>query len=61
MTCDRNMCYQQEYNDGGCNTCPCDDKQSMINQEIIEQLKSLKCHCEDFRDDDSVWSKDYEE
>lgn len=33
----------------------------MTNQEIIEQLKSLKSHCEDFRDgDDSVWAKDVE-
>lgn len=33
----------------------------MTNQEIIEQLKSLKCHCEDFRDnEDCVWSKDVE-
>ena len=33
----------------------------MTNQEIIEQLKSLKSHCEDFRDDeDCVWSKDVE-
>lgn len=33
----------------------------MTNQEIIEQLKSLKSHCEDFRDEeDCVWSKDVE-
>lgn len=33
----------------------------MIKQEIIEQLKSLKSHCEDFRDgEDSVWAKDVE-
>ena len=33
----------------------------MINKEIIEQLKSLKIHCEDFRDGEScVWSKDVE-
>ena len=33
----------------------------MIKQEIIEQLKSLKIHCEDFRDgEDSVWAKDVE-
>lgn len=22
MACERNICYQQEYN-GGCDTCPC--------------------------------------
>ena len=22
MNCERNICYQQEYN-GGCDTCPC--------------------------------------
>lgn len=33
----------------------------MTKQEIIEQLKSLKSHCEDFRDgEDSVWAKDVE-
>lgn len=33
----------------------------MTNQEIIEQLKSLKSHCEDFRNDEyCVWSKDVE-
>lgn len=32
----------------------------MTEREIIEQLKSLKCHCEDFRNEDSVWSKDVE-
>lgn len=33
----------------------------MTNQEIIEQLESLKIHCEDFRDnEDCVWSKDVE-
>lgn len=33
----------------------------MTNKEIIEQLKSLKSHCEDFRDgEDSVWAKDVE-
>ena len=33
----------------------------MTNQEIIEQLESLKIHCEDFRDgEDSVWAKDVE-
>ena len=33
----------------------------MTEREIIEQLKSLKSHCEDFRDEeDSVWAKDVE-
>ena len=33
----------------------------MINQEIIEQLESLKSHCEDFREDEEcVWAKDVE-
>lgn len=33
----------------------------MTEREIIEQLKSLKSHCEDFRDgEDSVWAKDIE-
>ncbi|MDO4486050.1 MAG: hypothetical protein Q4C46_05570 [Bacillota bacterium] len=33
----------------------------MTNKEIIEQLKSLKSHCEDFREDEeSVWAKDVE-
>lgn len=33
----------------------------MTNQEIIEQLKSLKSHCEDFREDgECVWDKDVE-
>ena len=33
----------------------------MTKQEIIEQLKSLKNHCEDFKDgEDSVWAKDVE-
>lgn len=59
MTCDRNICYEQDYN-GGCDTCPCNDKQSMTNKEIIEQLESLKCHCKDFMEEDSVWSKDVE-
>lgn len=59
MTCDRNICYEQDYN-GGCDTCPCSDKQSMTNKEIIEQLESLKCHCKDFMEEDSVWSKDVE-
>ena len=69
MICERNICYQQEYN-GGCDTCPCNDEQqeckeengqSMTDQEIVEQLKSLKSHCEDFRDDEGcVWDKDVE-
>lgn len=69
MNCERNICYQQDYN-GGCDTCPCNDElqgcneengQSMTTKEIIEQLKSLKSHCEDFREDeDSVWAKDVE-
>lgn len=33
----------------------------MTNQEIIEQLKSLKSHCEAFKnEEDCVWSKDVE-
>lgn len=33
----------------------------MTNQEIIEQLESLKSHCEDFKnEEDCVWSKDVE-
>lgn len=68
MNCERNICYQQDYN-GGCDACPCNDKlqeckdengQSMTTKEIIEQLKSLKNHCEDFREEGSVWSKDVE-
>lgn len=38
MNCDRNICYQQDYN-GGCDTCPCYDKQSMTNKEAIETIK----------------------
>ena len=37
MTCDRNMCYQQEYNDGGCDTCLCDDERQeykKLNEQI---------------------------
>lgn len=31
----------------------------MTNQEIIEQLESLKSHCEDFREDEEcIWAKD---
>lgn len=32
----------------------------MTNQEIIKQLKSLKIHCEEFKEEDSVWAKDVE-
>lgn len=33
----------------------------MTEREIIEQLKSLRTHCEDFREDEGcVWSKDVE-
>ena len=33
----------------------------MTKREIIEQLKSLKSHCEDFREDEeSIWAKDVE-
>ena len=37
MNCERNICYQQEYN-GGCDTCPC----NRTAKEAIENLKKLK-------------------
>lgn len=37
MNCERNICYQQEYN-GGCDTCPC----NRTTKEAIENLKKLK-------------------
>ena len=32
----------------------------MSKQEVIEQLKSLKAHCEDFKDEDNIFAKDVE-
>ena len=46
MNCERNICYQQEYN-GGCDTCPCNrtaDESSEVEittQEAMETLKFL--------------------
>ena len=37
MNCERNICYQQEYN-GGCDTCPC----NRTAKEAIENLRKLK-------------------
>ena len=37
MNCERNICYQQDYN-GGCDTCPC----NRTTKEAIENLKKLK-------------------
>lgn len=37
MNCERNICYQQDYN-GGCDTCPC----NRTAKEAIENLKKLK-------------------
>lgn len=46
MNCERNICYQQEYN-GGCDTCPCNrtteesSEVKITTQEAMETLKFL--------------------
>lgn len=44
MDCERNICYQQEYN-GGCDTCPCNRKieeNSAIESTTKEGIETLQ-------------------
>lgn len=41
MNCDRNICYQQDYN-GGCETCPCNDENDTVENELFDD-KLLPC------------------
>lgn len=44
MNCERNICYQQEYN-GGCDTCPCNrtaEESSEVETTTQEAMETLK-------------------
>ena len=42
MTCDRKICYQQDYN-GGCETCPCNEEDTFTHGEHAEGPKLKPC------------------